>query len=263
MTAIVVRGSGDVGSAVAYLLYKAGKAVVLHDSPAPSHTRRGMAFANALFERTAELSGVLGKRSRDLDDLRWMLKCHRAIPVADSPFDDVIFALRPDALVDARMRKRERPESQRGLAPLTVGLGPNFEVGVNVDVAIETGWGSDLGAVIRSGCTRNLAGEPQEIAGHARDRYVYAPSAGVFRTRLDIGDAVIEGQEIARIGDEPLYAPLNGCLRGLTHDGVQVRTGTKIIEIDPRGDADAAYGIGDRPRRIAQGVLGAVKERIG
>ncbi len=259
MATILVRGSGDVGSVVAHALYVAGHAVVLHDAPAPSHTRRGMAFADALFERTAEVKGVLGKRARDLDDLRSMVRCRRAIPVINGLIEDVTTALQPDVLVDARMRKRETPESQRGLARHVIGLGPNFEPGVNVDVAVETGWGGDLGAVIRSGRTRDLAGEPQEIAGHARDRYVYAPEAGVFRTELGVGDEVRQGQEVARIGDTLLLAPLTGCLRGLTHDGVTVIAGTKVIEVDPRGKREAAYELGERPLRIAEGVLTAVR----
>jgi uncharacterized membrane protein YfcA len=260
MALVLVRGSGDVGSAVAYALFRKGETVVVHDGPAPSYTRRGMSFVDALFERSAEVQGVLGKRARDLDDLRSMVKCRRAIPVINGPIEDVVGALQPDILVDARMRKRETPESQRGYARYTIGLGPNFEAGVNVDVAVETGWGSDLGAVIRSGRTRDLAGEPQEIEGHARDRYVYAPVAGVFRTRFGIGDEVQQGQEVARIGDTPLQAPLTGCLRGLTRDGVMVQAGAKVIEVDPRGLKEAAFEFGERPLRIAEGVLAAVRE---
>ena len=36
--------------------------------------------------------------------------------------------------------------------------------------------------------------------------------------------------------------------------------GTKVIEIDPRGDDADIYGIGERPRRIAEGVLAALKQ---
>jgi xanthine dehydrogenase accessory factor len=34
-----------------------------------------------------------------------------------------------------------------------------------------------------------------------------------------------------------------------------VITRTKVIEIDPRGQPQQAFGIGERPQRIAQGVL--------
>jgi xanthine dehydrogenase accessory factor len=53
------------------------------------------------------------------------------------------------------MRKRDVPEVQRGLAPLTIGLGPNFLAGGNVDVGIERHW-DDLGRVIREGSTHEV-----------------------------------------------------------------------------------------------------------
>jgi xanthine dehydrogenase accessory factor len=82
------------------------------------------------------------------------------------------------------MRKHHQPEVQRGLAKLTIGLGPNFIAGETTDLAIETSWGDELGRVIERGATRPLAGEPREVAGHGRDRYVYAPHVGIFHTTL-------------------------------------------------------------------------------
>ena len=125
-------------------------------------------------------------------------------------------------------------------------------------MVVETSW-EGLGAVITDGASRILAGEPREVAGHARDRYVYAPFDGVFRTKARIGDEVRKGQEIAEIGSMALTAPLDGLLRGLTHDGMPVSVQTKVIEVDPRtGDAEVR-GIGERPRRIAEGVLLAIR----
>lgn len=260
MALVLVRGTGDVGSAVAYLLHKAGHVVVLQDVEAPAHSRRKMAFADALYEGRAELLGVLAKRAKSLPDLGHMVRCRRALPVTANSLERVLETVHPDVLVDARMRKREQPEPQRGLAPLTVGLGPNFEAGANVDVAVETGWGDDLGAVILQGRTRDLAGEPQPISGHTRDRYVYAPVAGTFLTRMSVGDPVHAGQEVARIGDAVIAAPISGYLRGLTHDGAPVHAGSKIVEVDPRDNTDGLIGLGERPRRIAEGVLTAIGE---
>lgn len=260
MAVVLVRGTGDVGSAVAALLCRAGHHVVLHDSSTPSHSRRGMAFVDALYHGTAELEGVLAKRARSVSDLPYMLRCRRAVPVVDAPLEEVVAKVQPQVLVDARMRKHERPEAQRGLAGLTIGLGPNFEAGKNVDLAVETAWGDELGKVIHAGQTRALAGEPTPIEGHARDRYVYAPAAGVFTTQHNIGDSVAQGQEVARIGDVVIRAPLSGCLRGITHDGAPVREGAKVLEVDPRGDPSRVRGFGERPRRIAEGVLQAVND---
>jgi xanthine dehydrogenase accessory factor len=260
MAVIVVRGTGDVASAVAHVLYRAGHRVVLHDTPVPSHSRRAMAFVDALYEGKAELAGVLAKRARDVSALPEMLRCRRAVPVVDEPLQQVLAEVHPQVLVDARMRKHDQAEAQRRLAPLTIGLGPNFQAGSTTDVAVETAWGDELGRVVRAGRTRDLEGEPQQIEGHARDRYVYAPCAGVFSTALNIGDNVTAGQEVACIGDVPLSAPLSGRLRGLSHHGAPVAAGAKVIEVDPRGDSGRIAGLGERPSRIAAGVLQAIQE---
>ena len=108
-----------------------------------------------------------------------------------------------------------------------------------------------------------LRGEPRPIAGHARDRYVYAPVAGTLRTACANGQSVAAGEIVARIDGTPLTAPLGGVLRGLTHDGVRVAAGTKVIEIGPRGDPALVRGIGERPARIADGVLEAIHAGLG
>lgn len=190
MSLVLVRGAGDVGSAVAYALFRSNFGVVVHDRPGPSHSRRGMSFADALFAERPRLEGVLGKRAGSLEDLRRMVQCHRAIPVADIDLSEIIKELRPQVLVDARMRKRETPDDQKGLAPLTIGLGPNFEAGVNADIVVETSWGEELGKVMESARTKDLSGEPQPIGGHRRERFVYSPVAGTFRTGFEIGDNV-------------------------------------------------------------------------
>ncbi len=260
MTVILVRGAGDIGSAVAHRLFSAGHTVVLHDAPRPAHVRRGMAFTDALFSGRAELEGVLGKRGSRPSDIGRMLRCRRAVLVSDAPIESLLEAVRPDVLVDARMRKRVAPEPQLGLAPVVIGLGPNFRAGGNVDIAVETAYGAELGTVVESGETRALAGEPRELGGHERDRFVYARHAGTMRTTCNIGDYVEAGAIVGTIKETELQAPLSGWLRGLAHDGAQVEQGNKVVEIDPVGRAPR-HGLGERPRRIAEGVLDAIDRR--
>lgn len=255
---ILVRGSGDVASAVAHQLYGAGYKVVMHDAAFPAATRRTMAFCDAIFDGQATLAGVRAKLCANISELIAALDAHALIPVSTANLLELLPMLQPQVLVDARMRKHHQPEAQMALAPFTVGLGPNFVAGHTVHAAVETGWGGSLGQVIWEGAPRALAGEPQTIAGHARDRYVYAPAAGVFRTSCRIGDRVTAGQALARIGDTLLHAPISGRLRGLTHDGVPVSEKTKVIEVDPRGEAAVLEGIAERPGRIARGVLEAI-----
>jgi xanthine dehydrogenase accessory factor len=257
---VLIRGSGDVGSAVAHLLLRSGHDVVIHDVALPAAPRRGMAFADAIFDGACELEGVRARRVEEVAGLRD--RAAGAVLVTTAPLEDVLAAVAPDVLVDARMRKRARPEVQRGLARLTIGLGPNFVAGQTTDLAIETQWGDELGAVVEHGPTRPLGGEPRDFDGHARDRFVYAPVAGVLRTQAQIAQRVRAGEAVAAIGDEPLRAPLDGILRGLVHDGVPVEAGAKVLEVDPRGDVSKVTGIGVRPARIAAGVRAAIASGI-
>lgn len=258
MARLLVRGAGDIGSAVAHALRALGHAVVLHDEPLPAHSRRGMAFTDAFFEGRSELEGVLAKRANGAASLAPMLACGKALPVSDAPFDEVLAAVAPDVLVDARVHKHGQAPPLVGVAALAIGLGPGFVAGSNADIVVETAWGDDLGKVIRHGGARDYAGEPRPLGGHGRERYVYASAAGILRTRLAIGDAVGRGDEVARIGDEVLCAPLAGVLRGLAHDGARIAIGTKVLEVDPRGDPARAFGIGERPARIAAGIVSAL-----
>jgi xanthine dehydrogenase accessory factor len=258
----LVRGVGDVGSAVAHRLFRAGHAVVLHDDPLPTTTRRGMAFADAAFEGSATLEGCEARRVDRLQEVAPLLGARECIPLYLGAFRGLLEAVRPLVLVDARMRKHSAAEAQRGLAALTIGLGPGFATGRTCDIAIETSW-DGLGAVIMEGAPLALAGEPRELGGLARERYVYAPVAGVFHTKAQIGDAVTAGQEIAAVGATPLRAPVAGILRGVTHDGVPVAVRTKVIEVDPRGSSAEVTGIAERPRRIAEGVLAAMASERG
>lgn len=257
---LLVRGAGDVSSAVAVLLFRAGFSVSLHDEDAPTTSRRGMAFTDAVFDGVAVLDGITARRIDLVSELSGALLAHDIVPVTSMPFADALTIAKWSVLIDARMRERAIPERQRDLAPLTIGLGPNFIAGENVDLAIETRWGDRLGAVIEAGPTLPLAGEPRSVGGVGRARFIYAPVAGRFETAARIGGQVMADDIIATIGSVLLPAPLTGMLRGLTHSGVPVAIGTKIIEVDPRGDPSAAFGLGERPRRIAEGVCRALTD---
>lgn len=255
---VLVRGIGDIGSAVAHLLFREGYRVAIHEEPKPTTTRRGMAFADAAFDGRAELEGVAAVHAHTVQAVLSALDCRDAVPVYVRPWGPLLAKLGHRALVDARMRKHGAPEVQIGYADLTIALGPGLVAGRHAHVVVETSW-DGLGAVITEGSSLPLAGEPRELGGHARDRYVYAPADGVFRTRARIGDGVRKGQPIAEVGPVLLDAPLDGVLRGITHDGAPVTVGTKVIEVDPRGRVGEVRGIGERPRRIAEGVLSAIR----
>jgi xanthine dehydrogenase accessory factor len=245
---VLVRGIGDVGSAVAHALRDAGHVVLIHDVPGIATHRRAMSFADAMFDGIATLDGMTCRRVDTAEDFAGGL-------VATAlPYDGVRIAFRPDVLVDARLRKRARPEDIRGEAPLSIGLGPGFDAWTNCHVAVETSWEA-LGRVVRDGPTMPLRGEPKALGGAGRERLVYAPAAGTFRTPARIGARVAAGEVVGSVGTATVAAPLAGTIRGLVRDGVTVAAGTKLLEIDPRPDAVVA-GLGERPRAIAAAVRG-------
>lgn len=256
---VLIRGSNDVGSAIAHRLLHAVYAVLIHDVPAPAVSRRRMAFSDALFDGEAVLEGV---RARRVEHIAELAKWPTLVGVCSLALPEVLSAWRTEVLIDARMRKRVVPEPQRELAPLVIGIGPNFTAGDQVHLAVESSYGEALGRVITAGSPRPLSGEPRAILGHGRERFVYAPHAGVLRTRREIGDIVRTGDLLAVLNDQDCRAPLDGAIRGLVRDGVPVARGAKIIEIDPRGEAAQISGIAERPRRIADGVLGVLRDAM-
>ena len=258
---VLVRGSGDVASAVAHRLFALGHAVLIHEVTQPTYIRRGMAFTDAVFDGKAGLQGVWAKCPHTHEAVQHMLACGRAIPVCTCTLDEALALLHPDVLVDARMQKRSVPEAQVGLAALTIGLGPNFSAGVNVDVAIETAWGESLGHILHSGTTQPLEGEPRPIEGLRRERCVYAAHAGVLRSQVAIGDWVEAGETVASLDGREVLAPVSGHVRGICHGDVPVAAGGKILEIDPRRDKANLFGLGERPLRIAESVVQAIAGR--
>jgi xanthine dehydrogenase accessory factor len=260
----IVLGCGDVGSAVAHALHRAACAVVLIDAADPAWPRRGMAYVDAWYAGTAELAGVAACFCASVRSIPFVLDRRDMIAATTWSWRGVATALQPFALVDARVAKPTAPPSLKDESPappVTIGLGPGFCAGEHVDVAIETAWGDALGSVVEAGATRPFEGEPRPIGGAGRERYVYASRPGRFRTFCRIGDHVQAGEEIAMLEGETIAAPLSGVLRGLSARGARIASGQKIVEIDPRGDAALCFGLSERPRRIADGVIEALARR--
>lgn len=255
---VLIFGLSDVASAVAHRLVQAGLPCLLVESNEPTAHRRGMAFADAFWDATTTLAGITCERQQTLEDW-WDARGTKPLglittePTLPHPNTPVI--------VDARMRKRSAPADQRHLGPHVIGLGPGMIAGVNCHLAVETSW-TDLGRVIPSGPTLPLAGEPRSIDGYGRDRLVYAPAASRWQTDLQIGALVEPGTLVGYVGITPLHAPIAGILRGLTRSGVGVNAGTKLIEVDPRNTPALAFGLGERPQRIAEGVFAAIQMRL-
>jgi xanthine dehydrogenase accessory factor len=258
MLIAVIQGSGDIGSAVAHQLVLAGYRAIITDCYYPGHARRGMSFVNAYYEGTARLDGVVARYTNSIvaDDSHEVL-------VNSHEVENLLVQLDVAVVIDARMRKRvvpELPAWKKNYKGLLIGLGPGFDPKTNCDVAIESAWGELMGSeVVRS--TRPQEGDPKPINGLTRERMIYAPRTGTWNTRLDIGDLVQAEDILGDIDGFIVCSPMGGTLRGISHHGAHIKENQKIIEVDPSNKAQI-IGLGERPKKIAQGVTSALKARI-
>jgi xanthine dehydrogenase accessory factor len=56
----------------------------------------------------------------------------------------------------------------------------------------------------------------------------------------------------------PVTAAIDGVLRGILRDGLQVKAGMKVGDVDPRAAREHCFTISDKSRAIAGGALEAI-----
>ncbi len=254
--AIIVRGTGDLATAVIIRLHNAGYNVLGVDLERPTQIRRNVSFAEAMYDGESTVSGVKARRITRASE-RFALWDDGIIPVLA---DENLFCLdevRPIVVVDAIIAKKNLG-TRRDMAPLTIALGPGFYAGRDVDVVIETNRGHNLAAIIREGEASANTGIPGVIQGHGADRVVRAPDSGIWKGLKTFGDEVKQGETIAYVDTTPVPATIDGIIRGMLHDGLPVTPGFKVADIDPRGLSVAWWQPSDKARALAGAVLEVV-----
>lgn len=258
---VIVRGGGDLASGTIHKLCKCGFKVLVLETDSPSAIRRNVSFSEAVYQGRQTVEDVTCILATDLEEAEAMLNEGKLVMLID-PEGKSIAHLRPFALVDAILAKKNLG-THRGMAPVTVALGPGFEAGVDADAVIETRRGHNLGRVILQGSAAPNTGVPGMIGGYGKERVIHSPAEGVLRNVCRITDTVKAGETIAVVetenGSVPVTATIDGLLRGLIRDGYPVTKGFKIADIDPRiEEYDNCFTISDKARCIAGGVLEAI-----
>lgn len=257
----LIKGAGDLASGVALRLYRSGFAVVMTELAHPTVVRRTVAFAEAVFRGHATVEGVEGVLADDATHVRRLL-ARGAIAVVVDPEATVRLELQPVLLVDAIVAKRNL-HTRISDAPAVVALGPGFVVGRDAHAVIETKRGHTLGRVITAGEALPDTGIPGEVGGYAAERVLRSPGDGILRSDREIGDQVRADEIVAYVGDVPVRSPLDGVLRGLLRPGLQVGSGLKLGDVDPRGSCEPCYLVSDKAMAIAGGVLEAACSLLG
>jgi xanthine dehydrogenase accessory factor len=254
---IVVRGGGDIASGVIQKFHRSGFRVVVLEVGKPSFIRRTVCYGEAIYEKEIILEESKAVLAHGIDEINKILEKGN-IAIAADPFGDLIKELKPLAVIDAILAKKNLGTTIH-MAPITVGLGPGFVAGKDVDIVVETMRGHDLGRLIFSGEAKSNTGIPGVIKGYGRERVIYSEVYGIIKNIKNIGDLIEKDEVIAFIGNVPVKSPLTGILRGLIRDGYEVPKGFKIGDVDPRKDEQQnCYTISDKARNVSGSALEAV-----
>jgi len=258
----IVRGVGDVGSAIIWELHHAGFNVVAHENRQSRTIRRHMAFSDALWDGTAVLQGLTIFHKNSIDDVEAMLDAGDEVALYSGPLTCLTNALKPQLIVDGRIQKFSTIETIINQASLTLGVGPGFIAQEHVDFVIESCWGNELGNIIKNGSARDPVPVPPKLNGVGWQRFIRSDKNGEFNSHKKIGQYVDENQPIGMLDEQHILAPISGHIRGLLRSGFCVGAGEKLCEIDPRAEFAHFEGLAERPHAIAKGVVRAVNKYL-
>ncbi|MGN0907545.1 MAG: selenium-dependent molybdenum cofactor biosynthesis protein YqeB [Bullifex sp.] len=253
---VLVRGSGDLATAVMIRLHNAGYNVIGAELENPTQIRRNVSFAEAMYEGVHSVSGVTAKKIHSPEE-RFDLWKEGIIPVIADEKLEHLGEMAPQVVVDAIIAKRNLG-TRIDMAPLVIALGPGFTAGVDCHRVIETMRGHSLGAIIKEGRAAENTGIPGIIMGYGKERVVRSPADGVFNGVKTFGDIVKKGETIAYVDDVKVEATIDGMVRGMLRSGLKVTPGFKIADIDPRGEGVKYDEPSDKARAIAGSVLECV-----
>lgn len=284
---ILVRGAGEHATGVAWHLRRSGFSLAMTEKHEPLAVRRQVSFAKAARKGECQVEGVTarlcGERlhpdehgeprdalTPDVDAkiasaIREVWDAKEIAVVID---DGITIAEHIDffAIVDARMLK-EADGSIRGRVPFTLALGPGYTAGEHVDAVVETLRGHDLGRIFYEGSAAPNTGIPGEVGGETNTRVYHSPCEGRFWAHTKIGNLIKKGDLIGVFEgdcDEPctIVAEISGIVRGMLADGEIVPAGTKVADVDPRGEEIDPGTLSEKTRAIAGGVLTAILHEL-
>ena len=253
---VLIKGAGDLASGIACRLYRSGFQVVMTETAHPTTVRCTVAFSPAVWRGETAVEGIPGRLAAGGEECLHLTEAG-FVAVAVDPECRLLRALRPGALVDAIVAKRNTGTALTD-APVVVGVGPGFTAGLDCHAAVETQRGHDLGRVLYTGSPVPDTGIPGDIGGYTTQRVIRAPADGIFAAGAAIGDRVRAGQTVGTVAGLPVRVEIDGILRGLLPDGTAVTAGMKTGDVDPRCRLEHCFTVSDKARAVGGGVLEAI-----
>ncbi len=124
---VIVRGAGDLASAVIVRLHKAGYRVLALEVPQPTAIRRTVSFSSVLKSGSMELEGVECVFASNAREAKTLMDQQKVALMIDSEAS-VRKELHPLCLVDAIIAKKNLG-THMAMAPYVIALGPRFHGG--------------------------------------------------------------------------------------------------------------------------------------
>lgn len=253
---ILIKGAGDLATGIAYRLKKSGFDIVMTEIDKPTTVRRTVAFSQAVFDNEIVIEGIKGVKVNNINEIYKEIN-QGNIPIIIDEKAEIIKELRPDVVVDAIIAKKNLGTNIED-APIVIGVGPGFEAKVDCHLVVETKRGHYLGKVIEEGSAIPNTGVPGNIGGYTKERIIRASSNGKIKPVVSIGDFVKKGDIVAYVDGVEVLAQIDGIVRGMLQEGIEVFKGMKSGDIDPRCEKDHCFTISDKARSIGGGVLEAI-----
>ncbi|WP_297712025.1 selenium-dependent molybdenum cofactor biosynthesis protein YqeB [Clostridium sp.] len=253
---VLIKGAGDLATGIAYRLKKSGFDIVMTEIHKPTTVRRTVAFSQAVFDNEIVIEGIKGVKVNNINEIYEEIR-EGNIPIIIDENAEIIKELRPDVVVDAIIAKKNLCTSIED-APIVIGVGPGFEAKVDCHLVVETKRGHYLGKVIEEGSAIPNTGVPGNIGGYTKERIIRASSNGKIKPVVAIGDFVKKRDIVAYIDGIEVLAEMDGIVRGMLQEGIEVFKGMKSGDIDPRCEKDNCFTISDKARSIGGGVLEAI-----
>jgi xanthine dehydrogenase accessory factor len=266
---VLIRGAGELASATAHHLYTQGfKRILLLDRRYPKAVRRLVCYSEAILRGNQEIQGVRARFARSVDAVE-EIHSNNEVAVAVLNLEDTLKRWEPEIFIEAAMLRRNwglKP----GLAPVVIALGPGYVAKKDCHAVVETVRGPQVGAVFDDTGDELENEPPAEIMGFTEERVVKAIRDGIFFTQRNIGEEVERGERIGTVvsvygvedfrrgvpvdASYAVTARISGVVRGLLRDGVPVKAGDRISDVDPRGRTDDLDHVSDKSHRVAEGV---------
>ena len=253
---VLIKGAGDLATGIAYRLKKSGFDVVMTEIHKPTTVRRTVAFSQAVFDNEIAIEGIKGVKVNNINEIYEEIR-EGNIPIIIDENAEIIKELSPNVVVDAIIAKQNLGTSIED-APIVIGVGPGFEAKVDCHLVVETKRGHYLGKVIEEGSAIPNTGVPGNIGGYTKERIIRASSNGKIKPVVAIGDFVKKGDIVAYIDGVEVLSEIDGIVRGMLQEGIEVFKGMKSGDIDPRCEKDHCFTISDKARSIGGGVLEAI-----